>query len=67
MTKEKRVVSSKDRIFTSEENRAKKLMNENQLLRNEVIRLKNKLLIRQAEMINDEGLDYIPTTLLKAI
>lgn len=40
---------------------------ENKKLRAEVLRLKNKLLIRQAEMINQEGMGYIPTTFLKAV
>jgi hypothetical protein len=46
-----------------------RLVGENQTLRKEVMRLKNKLLARQTEMINIEGTDHLPTphTLLKAV
>lgn len=45
------------------------LSGENQILRKEVMRLKNKLLARQTEMINTEGKDHLPTphTLLRAV
>lgn len=43
------------------------LWRENNEFRREVMRLKNKLLIRQAEMINAEGIDYIPRKALMKV
>ena len=40
---------------------------ENSKLRKEVIRLKNKLLIRQEEIINSESKDCIEVSFLKAV